>query len=305
MSGTVATARPKLSAFPKAYLDDMVVSGTLSIAGWVKMASTLPIEGLELFPGMIDLKDPARWSEQRRIVEDAGLVVPMLCCSPDFTHPDPAFRAKQIELEKSWIDMAVALGSPFCRILSGQARPGVSRDEGLRYSADAIEACLDYAAAAGVTLNIENHYKDGYWEYPEFAMHMDVFCDLVDLVQSPVLGINFDPSNSIIAGDDPLELLERVKHRVVTMHASDRFLASGTIEDLRKEEGGLGYSKMLSHGEIGKGMNDYDAIFSTLASVGFSGWISIEDGVNGFDELERSADFLVDKIAEYWPLETA
>ena len=38
------------------------------------------------------------------------------------------------------------------------------------------------------------------------------------------------------------------------MHASDRYLIEGTIEDLRKEEGGaMGYAKRLAHGEIGKG----------------------------------------------------
>ncbi len=62
------------------------------------------------------------------------------------------------------------------------------------------------------------------------------------------------------------------------MHASDRYLAEGTIEDLRKEEDSVGYAKRLRHGEIGQGMNDYDAIFSELAGVGFDGWISIEDG---------------------------
>jgi hypothetical protein len=55
---------------------------------------------------------------------------------------------------------------------------------------------------------------------------------------------------------------KRVSQRVVTMHASDRYLKEGTLEDLRKEESGAaGYAKRLSHGEIGKGLNDYDANF--------------------------------------------
>ncbi|HSF53538.1 MAG TPA: hypothetical protein VLA71_07295, partial [Algoriphagus sp.] len=71
--------------------------------------------------------------------------------------------------------------------------------------------------------------------------------------------------------------------------------------DLRKEEGGaVGYAKRLSHGEIGKGMNDYDAIFTELKRVGFDNWISIEDGVDGMDQLERSVAFLKKKIAQYW-----
>jgi sugar phosphate isomerase/epimerase len=86
------------------------------------------------------------------------------------------------------------------------------------------------------------------------------------------------------------------------MHASDRYLIEGTIEDLRREEAGAaGYAKRLKHGEIGKGLNNYDEIFSELKRVGFNGWISIEDGVEGMDQLERSVQFLRKKIAQYWP----
>jgi sugar phosphate isomerase/epimerase len=86
------------------------------------------------------------------------------------------------------------------------------------------------------------------------------------------------------------------------MHASDRSLVEGTLDDLRREEGGaVGYAKRLRHGEIGKGLNDYNAIFSELKSKGFRGWISIEDGVEGMDQLARSVAFLTRKIAEYWP----
>ena len=72
---------------------------------------------------------------------------------------------------------------------------------------------------------------------------------------------------------------------------------------MRKEELGVeGYAKRLSHGEIGRGLNDYDAIFSTLKAAGFAdNWISIEDGVEGMDQMMRSAEFLNRKIAEHWP----
>ena len=118
---------------------------------------------------------------------------------------------------------------------------------------------------------------------------------------SPRFGVNYDPSNTLLAGEDPLELLSRVKHRVVTMHASDRYLKHGTLEDLSREEGVTGYAERLAHGEIGRGMNDYDAIFSTLNSSGFDGWISIEDGVDGPEQLERSVAFLRRKMTEHFP----
>jgi sugar phosphate isomerase/epimerase len=235
------------------------------------------------------------------MAEERGLSIPMFCCSPDFTQPDPARRREQIELENRSIDMAAELGAGYCRVLSGQRRPDVSREDGLRYAAEAIDECAAHAAERGIVLVLENHYKDNYWQHPEFAQRRDVFCELVERVTAANFGVNYDPSNALLAGDDPLELLARVKHRVVTMHASDRYLAEGTLDDLRREEDSVGYARRLRHGTIGRGMCDYDAIFAMLSSAGFDGWISIEDGVDGFDQLVESVRFLREKIAKHWP----
>jgi sugar phosphate isomerase/epimerase len=198
--------------------------------------------------------------------------------------------------------MTFILGGSYCRVLSGQRRPELTLDEGIEIAADCIYECLPYAEERNITLILENHYKDDFWLYPEFAQKMEVFCKLVDRVQHPFFGVNYDPSNTYLAGEDPIELLRRVSHRVVTMHASDRFLKEGTLADLAKEEGGVsGYAKRLSHGEIGKGLNNYDDIFSELKRVGFDSWISIEDGVDGMAQLERSVAFLNKKIPQYWP----
>ncbi len=292
--------KPKLAAFPKAFMDQLCITGAMTLREWFDLAATLDVDGVENYAGFLQLASPGAWASVRQLLEDRGLEAPMLCCSPDFTHPDAAFRRRQVDLEKGWIDMAQALGSSFCRVLSGQRRPEVSREDGIAYAAECIELCLPHAAAAGIKLVIENHYKDNYWQYPEFAQKMDVFCELLSRIGSPDFGVNYDPSNAILAGEDPIELLQRVKHRVLTMHASDRYLAEGTVEDLRREEDSVGYARRLRHGEIGKGMNDYDRIFSILADVGFSSWISIEDGVEGIGQMRRSADFLRRKIDEHF-----
>lgn len=293
---------PRLAAFPKAFVRALCKDGTMTLQQWVDLAAPLKLDGLEYYSGFLELQDPARWVDARRMVERAGMVIPMLCCSPDFSQPDPELRRKEIEREKSWIRMAATLGAGYCRVLSGQRRPELTIQQGLDLVVSAIEACLPEAEACNVTLILENHYKDDFWNYPEFAQKMDVFCALVDRIRHPHFGVNYDPSNAIIAGDDPLELLRRVKHRVVTMHASDRFLIEGTVEDLRREENGSeGYLKRLRHGEIGRGLNDYDAIFRELRSVGFNNWISIEDGVDGMNQLEASVGFLRRKLAQHWP----
>lgn len=292
---------PKLAAFPKAYMQALVKDGSMKLAEWFALAATLNIDGLEFYAGFLEMEDEKRWPEFKRQVNDLGMVIPMMCCSPDFTHPDAAFRDEEITKQKRWIDMTYALGGSYCRVLSGQRRPELTNEEGVKLAADSIYACLTHAQDAGITLILENHYKDDFWEYPEFAQKKEVFKSLVDAVVHPNFGVNYDPSNAYIAGDDPIELLKMVSDRVVTMHASDRYLIEGTLEDLRREEGGsLGYVKRLRHGEIGQGLNDYDAIFSELKSKGFNSWISIEDGVDGIEQLQRSVDFLKKKIAQHW-----
>lgn len=292
---------PKLAAFPKAFMQALCKDGTMKLSEWIELATKLDIDGLEWYAGFIEMQDENNWKKFREQVEMHGKTIPMMCCSPDFTHPDASFRNREIEKQKRWIFMTNVLGGSYCRVLSGQRRPGLSIDEGVALAADCINNCLPYAKEMGVTLILENHYKDDFWEYPEFAQKMDVFCKLLEKIDDPHFGVNYDPSNTFLAGEDPLELLYRVADRVVTMHASDRYLKEGTIEDLRKEEGGaFGYAKRLSHGEIGKGLNDYDAIFSELKRVGFNGWISIEDGVEGMDQLERSVAFVRRKMNEYW-----
>jgi sugar phosphate isomerase/epimerase len=293
---------PKLAAFPKAFMQELCKTGTMKVSEWIALASKLDIQGLEWYAGFLEMENEINWTKFRDEVEQNGKVIPMLCCSPDFTHPEADFRNKEIEKQKRWITMCKVLGGKYCRVLSGQRRPELSIEQGIDLAVECIEACLPFAEENGITLIIENHYKDDFWEFPEFAQKMEVFCALVDRIHHPNFGVNYDPSNAFLAGEDPLELLYRVSDRVVTMHASDRYLIEGTIADLRnEEEGSVGYAKRLRHGEIGKGLNNYDAIFAELKRVGFDGWISIEDGVEGMEQLARSVDFLKKKIEMYWP----
>ncbi|MEC3881966.1 sugar phosphate isomerase/epimerase family protein [Parapedobacter sp. 10938] len=292
---------PKLAVFPKAFMKALCVTGEMTLDEWIDLASGLEIDGLEWYAGFLEMEEPKNWSRFRRRVGDVGLEIPMMCCSPDFTHPDQAFRNEQIGRQKKWIDMTDALGGRYCRVLSGQRRPELSIDEGVKLAADAIQECLAYAKTFGITLILENHYKDDFWKFPEFAQKAEVFGQIVDAIDDSHFGVNYDPSNAFLAGEDPLDLLEKVKYRIKTMHASDRYLVGGTIEDLRKmEDDSEGYASVLRHGEIGKGLNDYDTIFATLRAVGFDGWISIEDGVDGMDQLARSVDFVNRKIKQYW-----
>lgn len=291
----------RIAVFPKGYMDD-ITSGRLSLFEWIEMAATLGADGLELYPAFLRSLDTDYLLQVKKAAQRHGLLIPMMCASPDFTHPDPGYRREEIDKLKRMIDVMDMLGPDdfrSCRVLSGQRRPGVSREDGINMTVDCIQELLPYAEQKKVFLVMENHYKDGYWQYPEFAQQSDIYLDIIGRISSPWFGVNYDPSNALVAGEDPLELLVVVKHRLLTMHASDRYLREGYSLEALKEHDTIGYSEALAHGVIGKGLNAYDEIFRHLASIAFKGWISIEDGVNGMDELQQSVDFLQRMVKEY------
>jgi sugar phosphate isomerase/epimerase len=289
---------PRISVFPKCWFDDFV-RGERDYVQWIRDASRLGGDGIEHYDGF--MHGDAEIAAAVAACADTRQPTAMMCFSPDFTHPDRAERARQVERQKAAIDLTVRFGARHCRTLSGQRRPDVTREQGIAWAVECVERSLEYATARDVVLCMENHYKDSTWRYPEFAQAEDVYLEIVGRIESPHFGVQYDPSNAIVGGYDPIAFLDKVLPRVVTMHASDRSLAKGaTLDDLREADGSLGYSTKLVHGETGKGLIDYDAIFSRLAAAGFSGWISVEDGMNGLDEIARSVDFLKAKRSQYY-----
>lgn len=276
----------------------------MSLFDWIEQARQLDCDGLEMYEGFFTSLEQAYLLEVRAAIQEAGFEMPMLCCSPDFTHPEADRRAETIEYQKKMIRVAHTLGGAgtVCRVLSGQRWPQLSRQQGLEFASQGIQACLPLASELGIILGLENHYKDGFWKYAEFAQKADVFLELLGMIpESESFGVQYDPSNAVVAGDDPVELLRKVAPRVVSMHASDRYLEEGaSLEDLKSAEGSAGYAAILKHGVTGKGLNDYDAIFTILRQSNYSGWISIEDGMNGMEEMAESLKFLRNGIARYW-----
>jgi sugar phosphate isomerase/epimerase len=295
----------RFSAFPKCYLDAIAGARTMTVFEWIEQARGLDCDGLEMYEGFFTSLDPGYLDSVRDAIERTGRAMPMLCCSPDFTNPDSDARKRAIDKEIAMVKVAHRLGGPrtVCRVLSGQRYPEVPREQGLEWCGECINAVLPVARELDIVLGLENHYKDGFWKYPEFAQKADVFLELVNAIDDRThFGVQYDPSNATVAGDDPIALLRAVAPRVVSMHASDRYLADGaTLDDLRAADGTIGYFDKLRHGVTGKGLNDFDAIFSILAANNYQGWVSIEDGMNGMGEMAESLAFLRRKGAEYFP----
>jgi sugar phosphate isomerase/epimerase len=295
----------KIAAYPKCFEYDIGLHRTMSIFDWISIAKDgLDIDGLELYDKFLTSLDSDYLQEVVEAVMNAGFCIPMFICSPDFAHPDPDERKRAIEYESKMIEVSAFLGGEgvICRVLSGQQHPGVEREQGVHWVVESIRQLIPVAKEHGVILAMENHYKDSQWEYHEFALKKDVFLEIVDAIDNrDNFGVQYDPSNAIVAGDDPIELLNAVRDRIVSMHASDRYFVDDSAwgrKDISKNT--IGYTNSLRHSVVGKGLNDYDEIFRILSEVGFNGWVSIEDGLNGISEMQESIEFLRRKIRKYY-----
>src|SRR5262245_44928860 len=278
----------------------------MSVFQWLDLAAELKLDGAELYPNFLESFDSAYLKKVRAHAADLGLELPMFCNSPDFTKPEAVERKREVERTREMFRVTAELGGRYCRVLSGQNRPGLDEKEALSWVIDCLWQLEPHARAAGVIMCIENHYKDGLWEYPEFAQSHRLYLAILDAC-APFLKAQYDPSNAVVAGEDAYELLERVLPRVATMQASDRYLEGGSLEQLKTmdRDPRHGYARLVKHGVIGKGLNDYDRIFSTLAAARYDGWISIEDGEGetletGMDNLRQSAAFLRAGISRHF-----
>jgi sugar phosphate isomerase/epimerase len=127
-----------------------------------------------------------------------------------------------------------------------------------------------------VLLAFENHYKDYFWDHPDFAQRAETFLEIVHALGPHGLRVNYDTSNQVMIGEDPLAVLADIQDFVVHMHCSDR-VAPGTY----------------LHAPAGEGIVDFPAIFSMLQARDYNGWLSAEyNGPEGLDGLTRALGYI-------------
>jgi len=249
----------KLSCLPVSYFGK-IIKGEMSIDQWARQAKTIGLDAIDVSILFFKNHDPEYVNRVREGIQAAGMQVAVVNTYPDFTHPDPAERRRQLSQLKSDIIAASALGAKMVRVTAGQAHPEVRRKEGVSWALEGLTRSLDVAEHYGIKLVYENHSKPGIWEYPDFSHPSDIFLEIAEGIAGTSIGILFDTANPVAYGDDPLWLLERVIDRVVCIHAADT-RKKGALEPVL----------------LGTGLVPFYDIFSMLKSFGFDGWISIEE----------------------------
>jgi sugar phosphate isomerase/epimerase len=249
----------QLSCLPVSFFSD-IVAGHMSVAEWAHMGATVGLDAIDLSILFVPDRSPAAVATLRRGIEAAGMRVAMVTTYPDFTHPDPAQRERELTLEQEAVDVAAGLGAELVRVTAGQAHPETGREEGVAWAVYGLRRLVEITRDSGVTLAYENHAKPGAWTYTDFSQPPDIFLEIVRRTADVGLGINFDTGNAAAFSDDPVALLEQVIGRVVSVHASDTHTHGA-----------------LQHVLLGTGVTPFPTLFERLKRAGWDGWICMEE----------------------------
>ncbi len=249
----------KLSCLPVSFFPD-IIAGRMSLASWAAMGARLGLDAIDLSILFVPDRSPSGVAAARRAIASEGMCVTMVTSYPDFTHPDPAQRERELALEQEVVEVAAGLGASLVRVTTGQSHPAVGREEGIAWAVDGLCRLAETTRRLGVTLVYENHSKPGAWTYTDFAEDPDIFLTVARGLAPAGIGINFDAGNAATFADDPVALLDQVVDRVVSLHASD----SAT-------------KGRLQHVLLGSGITPYPALFRRLIRAGWDGWICIEE----------------------------
>ncbi|MDI7275054.1 MAG: sugar phosphate isomerase/epimerase family protein [Anaerolineae bacterium] len=261
----------RLSCLPVSFFRDLQ-EGRMSIAAWAEMGARAGLDAIDLSIAFVPDRSASAVAALRRDIAAAGMSVAMLTTYPDFTHPDPACRERELSLAEETVRVAAGLGARLLRVTAGQAHPETGRDEGISWAVEGLTRLVERTAGTGVTLAYENHARPFVWDYTDFSQPPEVFAEIVRRTARAGLKVNYDTANATAFADDPLALLDLVIDRVVSVHAADT--------------GVRGALKMVL---LGTGLVDFPAVFRRLKRAGFDGWICMEEGSFQGEEGVRAA----------------
>lgn len=149
--------------------------------------------------------DPLRL---RRACEMAGVKLSGLSAHCPLCKPEVS-----TEYLKQAIRFAAEAGAPVINSDEGPKPKWTTEDEDHVLMRYVLKEASLLAEPRGILIGLEPHQQ--------YSKHPDGLDRIYRLVDSPAIGINFDTGNSYLCGHDPYEWLERVKDRLVHLHAKD------------------------------------------------------------------------------------
>ena len=107
---------------------------------------------------------------------------------------------------------------------------------------------------------------------------------MLNLADSPALGLNLDTGNLWLGGGDPVDYVKRFGSKIEHVHWKDM---PADMEEQRGKMFGCGMALI----PLGAGLVDVKGTYEALVEAGFDGFTTLE--VAGEENVLASKDFLV------------
>ena len=178
------------------------------------------------------------------------------------------------------IRFAAALGAPVINTDEGIRPEWVPLEDAFQVMKYTLTTVLRTAERYGIYVGIEPHQS--------ISKTTAGLLKIATLVSSPMLRVNYDTGNAYLAGENPYEGLQAVRHLLVHLHAKDI-----TVQHAEAERG------KVTGTPVGcaccDGVIDWGKVVAILREGGFNGVLSIECGTA--DQAKRSLEHLTAIIA--------
>lgn len=164
-------------------------SGEMTLFDFIDWCAEMGLPGTELTSYYFEEGfDAAYLHRLRGEAFHRGVTVSGTAIRNDFCLPPGPEKQEQVAQVKQWIDRAAELYAPHIRIFAGTLPEGASREEGIGWVAEGIQAVLGHAEEQGVVLGLENHGT--------FTGEIDTHLAICEAVgEHPWFGINLDTGN--------------------------------------------------------------------------------------------------------------
>jgi sugar phosphate isomerase/epimerase len=172
---------------------------------------------------------------------------------PSWIERDRDYRQIRIDHTRRTLSLARELGAPSITTEpGGPLEPGGSWSEAMRLFVEGLKPVAEHAEKENVRLLIE----------PEPGLlieNSDQFCELMQHIDSPAVGLNFDIGHFYCVGDDPATAIPRLAGYIRHFHLED-----------------IAANRVHRHLIPGEGAIDFQAVLQAIRSIGYDGWITVE-----------------------------
>jgi sugar phosphate isomerase/epimerase len=200
--------------------------------------------------------DPA---EIRDLCRQAGVKLSALSSHSDLLSPEFG-----VLYARRGIRYARAVGAPVVQITENMYPPKwMTEEDAFATMKIHLRAIAETCEENGIFLGIEQHGP--------FTARLKHMPRILELVDSPWIGCNFDCGNTFLAGEDPYAMLEAVIDKVVHVHAKDISVQQAEAERGKVTGTAVGCA-------CGDGVIDWKRLVGRLNQAAFKGTLSVECG---------------------------